>query len=76
MRGLLGRTWNIIVRTRVIPRQELGKEGVVVRQGLASGSRVGRGLASSRKVGQLGCGSLVLIRDLLGNGTCGKRKQC
>lgn len=41
-------------------------------QRLAGGSRVGGGLAGGGEVGQLGAGLCVLIRDLLGDGTCRK----
>ena len=40
-------------RTRVVPRQELGEEGMVVRQRLAGGSWVVRGLARSSEVVEL-----------------------
>lgn len=62
-----------VVRTRVLPRQELGEEGVVVGQRLAGDRWVGGGLAGGGEVGQLGAGLCVLLRDLLGNGTCRKR---
>lgn len=56
--------------TRVVPRQELVEEGVVVRQGLAVGSRSLGGLARGSEVGEFrrGLGSMVL--DILRNGSC------
>lgn len=62
-----------MARTRVLPRQKLGEEGVVVGQRLAGGSRVGRCLARGGEVGELGAGLLVLLLALLGDGTCGRR---
>lgn len=61
-----------VARTRVLPRQKLGEEGVVVGQGLAGGSRVRRCLARGGQVGELGAGLLVLLLTLLSDGTCGK----
>lgn len=43
---------------------------MVVGQRLASGSRVGGGLARGGEVGELGRGLLVLVHDLVGDGAC------
>lgn len=59
--------------TRVVPRQELGEEGVVVGQRLAGGSWVVRNLARSGEVGELVRGFLVLLLDLVGDGAVGDR---
>lgn len=60
-----------MVRTRILPRQELGEERVVVSQRLAGGSWVGGSLTRGGEVGQLGAGLCMLLGDLLGNGACG-----
>lgn len=60
-----------MVHTRVLPREELGEEGVIVSQRLAGGSWVGGSLTRGGEVRQLGAGLCMLLRDLLGNGTCG-----
>lgn len=60
-----------VVHTRVVPRQELGEEGVVVGQRLTGGSWVVGSLASSSQVGELIRGLLVLLLDLVGDGACG-----
>ena len=39
-------------------------------QGLAGGSGVGRGLARSSEIGELGGGLLVLVLYILGDGAC------
>lgn len=57
-----------VVRTRVVPREKLGEEGVIVGQRLAGGSRIGGGLARSGEVGELIRRLLVLISDLVGDG--------
>ena len=54
-------------RTRVVPRQELREEGVVVCQRLARGSGSGRGLASSGEVGELVGRLCGLVLDVLGD---------
>lgn len=59
-------------RTRVVPRQELGEEGVVVGQRLASNSGVGGRLARGGQVRELSGRLLVLLTGLVGDGTCGK----
>lgn len=58
------------VRTRVVPREKLGEEGVVVGQRLAGSSRVGWGLTRGSEIGELGRGLLVLVLDLVGDGAC------
>lgn len=58
--------------TRVIPREKLGEERVVVGQGLAGSSRVGWSSAGSGEVGQLGSGLRMLVLGILSNGACGK----
>lgn len=63
-----------VARTRILPGQKLGEEGVVVGQRLAGGSRFGGCLARGREVGELGTSLLVLLLTLLGNGTCGKKE--
>jgi len=54
-------------RTRVLPRQKLGEERVVVCQGLAGGSGVGRCPAGGSEVGELIAGLLSVVLDVLGN---------
>lgn len=56
------------IRTRVVPREKLREEGVVVGQRLAGGSRVGGSLARCGEVGELVSGLLVLIPDFVGDG--------
>lgn len=58
----------LLRRTRVLPRQELREEGVVVCQGLASGSRVGGCPARGSKVGELVASFLSMVLHVLGNG--------
>lgn len=59
-----------MIRTRVLPRQELGEEGVVVGQRLAGGSWAVGSLAGGSQVGELVRGLLVLLLDLVGDGAC------
>lgn len=62
----------VVVRlTWVLPGEELGEEGVVVGERLASSSGAGWRLSGSSKVGQLVSGLVGLILDVLGNGSCG-----
>lgn len=54
--------------TGVVPRKQLGKEAVVVSQGLSSGSRLRGSLAGGCEVGKLGTRLCGLVADILGNG--------
>lgn len=65
--GSLGR-----IRTGVVPRQELGEEGVVVGQRLAGGGGVVGSLTGRGERGQLSSGLLVLLLGLVGDGTCSR----
>lgn len=60
-----------MVRTRVVPREELGEEGMVVRQRLTGRGGIVRCLAGSVEVGELIRSFLVLLSDLVCNGACG-----
>lgn len=55
--------------TRIVPGQKLAEERVVVRQRLAGGSGVGRSLARSSEVGELGRGLGRVVLDVLRDGT-------
>jgi len=55
--------------TRVVPRDKLREEGVVVRQGLASGSGVRGRSASGGKVTELGGSLCGLVLNTLSDGT-------
>lgn len=61
-----------MVRTRVVPREELGEEGMIVRQRLAGCGRVVGCLAGSVEVGELVRSLLVLFPDLVCNGAYGR----
>jgi hypothetical protein len=54
--------------TRVVPRKELGEEGVVVCEGLAGGSGSRGSATSSSKVGELATSLLGVVVDVLSNG--------
>lgn len=54
--------------TRVVPREELREEGVVVRQRLAGNSRVGGSLARGSEVGELRRSLGALVLDILSDG--------
>lgn len=60
--------------TGIVPRQELGEEGMVVCQGLAGSCRISRSLAGGREVRELGRGLRMLVLDALGNGACKKQE--
>lgn len=70
MRARQSERVKIKTRTRVAPGQKLVEEGVVVRQGLASGGGLGRRLARGSKVRELGRGLSSMVLDVLRNGSC------
>ena len=65
-----GRRRVLGVLTRVVPRQQLREEGVVVRQLLARGGAVRRGLAGGGEGGQLAGCLCVLVPNILGKRAC------